>query len=450
MDATLARLAGEAGQGADGAGAIADGARQAADGARQLRDGSGQLRDGLKRIENGLFRLRDGVGQMHDAVQAAGPSVRDLQIGSGQLANGLGAIHGGTRQLAVGLSDGVVRSEPLESGLGSASTGVGDFRRKLTAPGGGFNLLDRFSTIQKRSPNLFDSGFVPIAAVSGSRRIDRQSAQLLLDSRHGGDVGSIQVLPNVPTNDPRTDRLVGRIRDAVGDFRAGSGLEAATGGAAAQLVDYKSVTKTRIPLLVIAISLVTYLMLIPIMRSLLLPAIAVVLNLITVGMGFGILVLLFAVGDDPLLGGAGSLDVIAVAAIFAITFALAIDYQVFLLTRMREEFVRTQSNDSAIEFGISKTAAVVTGAALIMIAVFSAFALTEFVTMKMFGIGLATSVLIDATLIRLVLLPALMRLFGLNTWWIPDWLDNRLPLIDITGAEFEHEQAQMTPYAARA
>jgi putative drug exporter of the RND superfamily len=192
------------------------------------------------------------------------------------------------------------------------------------------------------------------------------------------------------------------------------------------------------------------LLLIPILRSLLLPAIAVVLNLITVGMGFGILVLLFAVGDDPLLGGAGSLDVIAVAAIFAITFALAIDYQVFLLTRMREEFVRTQSNDAAIEFGISKTAAVVTGAALIMIAVFSAFALTEFVTMKMFGIGLAASVLIDATLIRLVLLPALMRLFGLNTWWIPDWLDSRLPVIDITGAEFEHEQAQMTPYAGRA
>jgi putative drug exporter of the RND superfamily len=200
----------------------------------------------------------------------------------------------------------------------------------------------------------------------------------------------------------------------------------------------------------IGICLVTYLMLVPILRSLLLPAIALVLNLITVGMAFGILVLLFAVGDEPLLGGAGSLDVIAVAAIFAITFALAIDYQVFLLTRMREEFVRTQSNDAAIEFGISKTAAIVTGAALIMIAVFSAFALARFVTIKMFGVGLATAVLIDATLIRLVLLPALMRLFGLNTWWIPNWLDERLPLIDTTGAEFEHEQEQMTPSPAGA
>jgi RND superfamily putative drug exporter len=450
MDALLAGLVGEAGQAADGAATIAAGARRAADGARQLRDGSGRLRDGLERIEAGLSQLHGGIGQMHDAVEAAGPGVRELEIGSGQLANGLGAIKGGTGQLAAGLSEGVVRSEPLETGLGSASERVGDFRRKLTGRGGGFDLLGRLGTLQKRSPNLFNSGFMPIAAVSGARRIDRQSSQLLLDSRHGGDVGSIQLLPNVPTNDPRTDRLVDRVRDAVGAFRAGSGLDAATGGAAAQLVDYKSVTKTRIPLLVIAICLVTYLMLVPIMRSLLLPAIAVALNLVTVGMGFGVLVVLFALGDDPLLGGAGSLDVIAVAAIFAITFALAIDYQVFLLTRMREEFVRTQSNDAAIEFGISKTAAVVTGAALIMIAVFSAFGLASFVTMKMFGIGLAVSVLIDATLIRLVLLPALMRLFGLNTWWIPTWLDDRLPLIDTTGAEFEHEQAGLAPLSARA
>lgn len=450
IDASLEVLVNQAGQAADGAAQIAAGARQAADGARRLRNGSSQLRDGLKRIENGMSRLRDGIRQMHDAVQVAEPNVRRLEIGSGQLATGLGSIRGGTRQLAAGLADGVARSEPLETGLASAHTGVRDFRREQARPGGGFNLLDRLKTLRKRSPNLFESGFVPIAAVSGSRLIDRKPSQFLLDSSHGGSVGSIQVLPNVPTNDPRTDRLVSRIRDAVGDFRKETGVEAATGGAAAQLVDYKSIMETRIPLLAIGICLVTYLMLVLIMRSLLLPAIAVVLNLITVGMGFGILALLFAIGDEPLLGGAGSLDVIAVAAIFAITFALAIDYQVFLLTRMREEFVRTQSNDAAIEFGISKTAAVVTGAALIMIAVFSAFALAEFVTIKMFGIGLAASVLIDATLIRLVLLPAVMRLFGFDTWWIPDWLDERLPLIDVTGAEFEHEQEQITPSPARA
>ncbi len=450
MDASLALLADQSGQAADGAAAIADGIRRAADGARQLRDGSIQLRDGLERIENGMLRLRDGIRQMYDAVQAAAPNVRRLEVGSRQLASGLGAIQGGTRQLAVGLADGAAQSEPLETGLDTAGAGVADFRRKLTGPGGSLNLLDRFKTLQTRSPNLFESGFLPVAAVSGSRLADRRQAQFLLDTGHGGSVGSIQVLPDVPANDPRTDRLVNRIRDAVGDFRNDTGLDAATGGAAAQLVDYKTTMERRLPLLMIGICLVTYLMLVPILRSLLLPAIAVVLNLITVAMGFGILVLLFAVGDEPLLGGAGSLDVIAVASIFAVTFALAIDYQVFLLTRMREEYVRTQSNDAAIEFGISKTAAVVTGAALIMITVFSAFALTEFVTVKMLGIGLAVSVLIDATLVRLVLLPAVMKLFGLNTWWIPNWLDERLPVIDVTGAEFEHEQEQMTPSPARA
>jgi RND superfamily putative drug exporter len=164
----------------------------------------------------------------------------------------------------------------------------------------------------------------------------------------------------------------------------------------------------------------------------------VILNLLTVAAAFGVLSLLF-VGDNPPLGGAGALDVLSVASIFTICFALSIDYQVFLLTRMREEFVRTQSNDSAIEFGISKTAKVVTGAAAIMIAVFTAFAVSDFVILKQFGVGLATAVLIDATIVRLVLLPATMRLFGLTTWWLPDWLDERLPVLDVEGSEYAHE-----------
>ena len=132
-------------------------------------------------------------------------------------------------------------------------------------------------------------------------------------------------------------------------------MDAAAGGRPGKLVDYDRVTSGRLPLLVARSALVTYLLLVPILRSLFLPAIAVGLNLMTVAAGFGVLTLLF-VGDDPPLGGAGALDVITVAGIFSITFALSIDYQVFLLTRMREEFVRTQSNDSAIEFGIAKTA----------------------------------------------------------------------------------------------
>ena len=157
---------------------------------------------------------------------------------------------------------------------------------------------------------------------------------------------------------------------------------------------------TRVPLLILAICLVTYLALIPILRSVVLPAIAVALNMLTVAAAFGLLTLLF-VGDNPPMGGAGKLDVVTVTGIFVVTFALSIDYQVFLLTRMREEYVRTQSHSAAVEFGISKTATVVTGAAAIMVAVFIAFALSSFSLIQQLGIGLATAVLLDATIVRL-------------------------------------------------
>ena len=141
----------------------------------------------------------------------------------------------------------------------------------------------------------------------------------------------------------------------------------------------------------------------------------------------------------------GLFALLSAASIFTIMFALSIDYQVFLLTRMREEFVRTQSNDSAIEFGIAKTAKVVTGAAAIMVAVFTAFAVNDFVILRQFGVGLAIAVLIDATIVRLVLLPSAMRLFGLTTWWLPTWLDDKLPVLDVEGSEYAHESESMQP-----
>jgi RND superfamily putative drug exporter len=106
---------------------------------------------------------------------------------------------------------------------------------------------------------------------------------------------------------------------------------------------------------------------------------------------------------------------------------------------MREEYVRTQSNAQAVTFGIEKTGRIVTGAAAIMIGTFFAFALTSFTIVRELGIGLTSAILVDATLVRLGLLPAVMRLFGDWTWWMPEWLDERLPALDIEGAAFEHE-----------
>ncbi len=429
LSASLAQGVNEAGQAARGARRLANGAREAAAGSRRLADGAGDLRDGLARLAGGNAQLQQGLG--------------GLSAGSSELREGLAQLGAGQGALASGLEAGHRDSAPLEGGLEEASTEVGATRDRLVGRSGPFRPLRTLSTLERQSPGFFGSGYVSVAAFDGARTLDRDASTFLLDSdRGGGGVARISILPDVETNDPRTKRVVEDVTQIARDFEDDSGLDAAVGGTAGKLVDYDRVTSGRLPLLVLMICFVTYLMLVIVLRSLFLPAIAVVLNLLTVAAAFGVLKLLF-VGGDPPLGGAGALDVLSVASIFTITFALSIDYQVFLLTRMREEFVRTQSNAGAIEFGIAKTAKVVTGAAAIMVGVFTAFGLSDFVLLKQFGVGLVVAVVIDATLVRLVLLPATMRLFGLTTWWLPGWIDERLPVLDVEGSEYAHETALM-------
>jgi RND superfamily putative drug exporter len=444
LDASIAEAANGATQAANGADQLAAGARQAAAGARQLSDGANQLEAGLVRLERGNARLEAGLARLAEGSPRLAEGLERISNGADQLSGGLGQIAAGNGQLAGGLGEGYQRSEPLESGLADGAQQVGETRDQLLNRSGPFKQLRGLEQLQKSSPGFFESGFVAVAAFDGARALDRDSSTFLLDSeRSGGQVARVEILPNVPTNDPRTEKIVDDVTEATDAFEKRTGIEAAVGGTAGRMINFDRTTASKLPLLIAMICLVTYLMLVPILRSLLLPAIAVVLNMVTVAAAFGVLSLLFVadgpLGKEPVLGGAGSLDVLSAASVFVIMFALSIDYQVFLLTRMREEFVRTQSNDSAIEFGIDKTAKVVTSAAAIMIAVFTAFALSDFVILKQFGVGLAVAILIDATVVRLALLPAVMRLFGFNTWWIPNWLDDKLPVMDVEGSEFEHE-----------
>jgi RND superfamily putative drug exporter len=439
LDASIAQAASEAGQAADGAGQLSDGARQAARGAQRLSDGANRLDDGLQRLEQGNRRLESGLGRLVLGAGTLADQLGRFPVGTGQLRSGLSQIQSGQTLLASRLRSGAARSRPLESGLANGAAKVTNVRDQLADRTGPFAKLRSVDRLNRESPGFFRSGYAAVAALEGAHAQERETALTFVDSSTGGSVGHITVLPDLPTNDPRTAALVDEIRHRTNAFAKRTGLNAAVGGAASELVDYHRVTSERIPLLVIFICVVTYLLLVPVLRSLVLPAIAVALNMVTVGVGFGVLTLLF-VGDHPLLGGAGSLDVISVAGIFAITFALSIDYQVFLLTRMREEFVHTHSNDAAIAFGIQKTAKIVTGAAAIMVAVFAAFALSDFVAVKQFGVGLATAVLVDATIVRLALLPAVLRLFGSTTWWMPAWLDRRLPLLDVEGAAHERRK----------
>ena len=206
------------------------------------------------------------------------------------------------------------------------------------------------------------------------------------------------------------------------------GAREVVGGPAVLLDDFDAATSARFPFLVITLVLVTFVVLLLLFRAPVLALVAVLLNLVTVGAAVGVLILGFQT-DPPLLGGPGYLDAIALSGIFAIIFGLSIDYEVFLISRLVEGRALTGTTEGAIRYGLEKTATIITGAAAVMAFVFLAFAVSPVANTRQFGIGLTVAVVLDATVVRLILLPALIRLFGERTWAVPPWLDRILPRI---------------------
>jgi RND superfamily putative drug exporter len=178
----------------------------------------------------------------------------------------------------------------------------------------------------------------------------------------------------------------------------------------------------------------SFLVLMLVFRSVLVPLKAAVLNLLSVGAAYGVIVAVFQWGwAANLIGVEGSVPIMPLAPMlmFAILFGLSMDYEVFLLSRVREQVMRHGDAKKAIVEGVASTGRVITSAALIMISVFAAFILMADVTAKMFGVGLAVAVFLDVTLVRMVLVPAAMSLLGDRAWWLPNWLDRLLPSIDL-------------------
>jgi len=182
---------------------------------------------------------------------------------------------------------------------------------------------------------------------------------------------------------------------------------------------------------VLAITIATFLVLMIVLRALLLAAIAVALNLLTVAVAFGVLTLLFHIPDSWPLGGHNYVDAVGATLIFGLVFGLSIDYAVFLLSRMREHYDTHGDNAAAVDFGLSRTAGVITGAALIMMVVFIAFAGAPIATVSQLGVGLTVAVILDATVVRIVLLPALMLLIGDRVWWLPKPLARVIPKLSV-------------------
>jgi putative drug exporter of the RND superfamily len=250
-----------------------------------------------------------------------------------------------------------------------------------------------------------------------------------------GEIAVLQVIPTTSPQSEATTELVNDLRDDVlpAATAGAAGLEAHVGGQTASDVDFASVMSARLPWFIGAVLVVSFLLLLAVFRSVLVPLKAVVMNLLSIGAAYGLIVALFQWGwFGSVLGlSAAPIEPWAPMMLFAIVFGMSMDYEVFLLSSVREEYDRTGDNETAVVEGLASSARVITAAAAIMVCVFASFAVADVRQVKLMGIGLAAAVLIDATLVRMVLVPATMQLLGDRNWWFPRWLDRIVPRIHV-------------------
>jgi putative drug exporter of the RND superfamily len=278
-------------------------------------------------------------------------------------------------------------------------------------------LAQNQQVLQKLGTELLKTDNV--AAITPPVMSENQSAALMT------------VIPKTGQNDPATTDLVHTIQNnVIASATAGTEAKAYVGGVAAAFIDITQQISDRMVLFISAVLLLTFLLLMIVFRSLFIPFKAVVMNLLSVLSAFGVVVALFQWGwgkDIINLSAAGPIVSYVPLMIFAILFGLSMDYEVFILSRVREEYEKTHDNKAAVVEGITRTSRLITAAALIMISVFMAFVISDDPVIKMFGVGLAFAVFIDATIIRLVLVPATMDLAGKANWWFPKRLKKLIP-----------------------
>jgi putative drug exporter of the RND superfamily len=255
---------------------------------------------------------------------------------------------------------------------------------------------------------------------------------------HVSAAGTAAVALLYPSTAPqaaKTAKLLGQPRKhVVPKAEAGSGLDVLIGGNTATQVDFSNAIAHRLPLFIAAVVVLAFLLLMLVFRSLVVPAIASVMNLLSVGAALGVMNAVFSWGwGSSFLGnwGAAPVEVFLPVLVFSVLFGLSMDYEVFLVSRMQEEWLRTGDNRLAVTTGQAATGRVITAAASIMVLVFLSFALDDSVIIQQFGVGLAAAVIVDAFVVRTVVVPALMHLCGRANWCLPGWLDRRLPTLHI-------------------
>ncbi|MER7194959.1 MMPL family transporter [Streptomyces flaveolus] len=243
-----------------------------------------------------------------------------------------------------------------------------------------------------------------------------------------------------PQNAATTD-LTNRLVDStLPDAVAGTDAKGYVTGTTAAQVDFRDIVAARLPLIIGVVVALAFLIILAVFRGLLVALKAAVLNVLSIAASYGVVVAVFQWGwGGPALGVSGTVPIESYVPMmmFAIIFGLSMDYEIFLLSRVHEAWLRTGDAKGAVAHALEITARVITCAALIMVSVFAAFVVSDNIVVKMLGLGLAVSVLIDATVVRLLLVPAVMTLLGTHAWWTPRWLDRILPRIDTEG-EHEH------------
>jgi RND superfamily putative drug exporter len=265
------------------------------------------------------------------------------------------------------------------------------------------------------------------------------AAAVPLPAKPGATIGIVQVVPTTSPQDAKTSDLIRHLRDQViPPAERGTTLKVYVGGQTAIFDDFAAVITGKMPLFIGVIIGLGFLLLLVAFRSVVVPLTAAVMNLLAAGASFGVVVAFFqwGWGSDALgLGKAGPVEAFLPVMMLAILFGLSMDYQVFLVSRMHEEWVHTRDNRRAITLGQAATGRVITAAATIMICVFLAFIFGGQRVIAEFGVGLASAVFIDAFVLRTVLVPALMHVFGKANWWLPRWIDRRLPHLSVEPAE---------------
>lgn len=254
--------------------------------------------------------------------------------------------------------------------------------------------------------------------------------------------GQIAVANLFPTTSPQaqaTTDLVNHLRnDVLPQAEAGSGVHVLVGGSTAGQVDFAHKLSSKLIPFVAVVVILGFLLLMAVFRSLLVPLVASLMNLLSVGAALGIMNAVFVWGYGHSLfriASTGPVEVFIPVLMISILFGLSMDYEVFLVSRIHEEWVRRRNNTEAVTYGQTETGRVITAAALIMILVFASFALGDDLTIKQFGIGLAGAIIIDAFIVRTVVVPALMHLFGRANWWLPGWLDRIIPQLNVEGSD---------------